>query len=31
MGLSRKEVENRMTERSREDLKFMQNMKSKYN
>jgi Lon-like ATP-dependent protease len=31
MGLSREEVEDRMTERSRQDLEFMQNMKSKYN
>jgi Lon-like ATP-dependent protease len=31
MGLGREEVEDRMTERSRQDLEFMQNMKSKYN
>jgi Lon-like ATP-dependent protease len=31
MGLNRAEVEDRMTERSQEDLEFMQNMKSKYN
>ncbi len=31
MGLSKKEVEDRMTERSRRDLEFMRNMKNRYN